>query len=69
MTTLSLRLPDEVHAKLTAVAESEHISLNAALIQAAEQWIAQRTQQAVFAAAMDKVFEEDTALFRRLADT
>ncbi|WP_106399912.1 toxin-antitoxin system HicB family antitoxin [Actinocorallia populi] len=69
MTTLSLRLPDEVHARLVAVAEAEHISLNAALVQAAEQWIAQRARQAVFTAAVDKVFEEDAALFRRLADT
>ena len=69
MTTLSLRLPDEVHAKLVALAAAEHISLNAALVQAAEQWIARRAQEAVFTAAMDKVFEEDAALFRRLADT
>ncbi|WP_425299699.1 toxin-antitoxin system HicB family antitoxin, partial [Nocardia cyriacigeorgica] len=28
MTTISVRLPDEIHQKLSAAAEADHISIN-----------------------------------------
>lgn len=38
----SLRLPSEVHARMSAAADAEHISMNTALIHAAKLWLAQR---------------------------
>jgi hypothetical protein len=60
--------PDDLHAKVSALAEAEHISVNSALVQAAELWVAQRAQQALFTANMDEVFGRRAALFERLKD-
>ena len=37
--SFTLRLPDELHAQMAAAAESDHISLNSAIIQAARLWL------------------------------
>lgn len=35
----TVRFPDDLHAQMAAAAESDHISLNTAIIQAAKLWL------------------------------
>ena len=37
--SLTLRLPDDLHEQMSAAAESDHISMNTAIIQAAKLWL------------------------------
>lgn len=67
-TPVTLRLPTDVHARVSELAEAEHISLNAALTQAAELWAAQRAHTVVVARAVDDVMVRRAELLRRLGD-
>ncbi|MFI6996981.1 ribbon-helix-helix domain-containing protein [Nocardia sp. NBC_01503] len=66
--TMSVRFPDETKARLEQAAEASHISANAAVVQAVEQWAAQQTRAALVAEAADEVFARRAGLFKRLAD-
>lgn len=68
MTTLSVRIPDEIHDRLAKTAKARHMSVNAAMTQAAEEWVAAQVREQLVHDAMDKVFTEDADLFQRLAD-
>ncbi|MET8870411.1 toxin-antitoxin system HicB family antitoxin [Nocardia sp. NPDC004278] len=68
MTTISVRLPDEIHARITAAAEADHISVNSALVQAAEAWVEAQTQRARSRALMREIMIEDAELLARLGD-
>lgn len=68
MRTMSVRLPDDVHARLADMAKARHMSINAAIAQAAEQWITTQAREQLVQAAVDRVFDEDVDLFARLAD-
>lgn len=68
MRTMSVRLPDDVHARLADMAKARHMSVNAAIAQAAEQWITTQAREQLVQAAVDRVFDEDADLFDRLAD-
>ncbi|TDC58116.1 toxin-antitoxin system HicB family antitoxin [Actinomadura sp. KC345] len=69
MTTRSVRIPDELDAKLAAMAAEDHISVNSAIIRALDEVLTRRSQEAAITAAADQVFADRTELFNRLADT
>ncbi|MEV5823999.1 toxin-antitoxin system HicB family antitoxin [Spirillospora sp. NPDC052242] len=69
MTTRSVRIPDELDAKLVELAAADHISVNSAIVRALDEVVARRTQESAIAEAADLVFEDRKELFRRLADT
>jgi predicted transcriptional regulator len=69
MTTRSIRIPDALDRKLVSVAESEHISLNSAVIQAVESWVRQHQHRSRIQEITAQVMAEDENLIRRLAES
>ena len=67
-TTRSVRFPGEIDELLTEAAEAEHISINAAIVQAVENWARMRDHRARVRAITGEVMSEDAALLDRLAD-
>ncbi|MFI6042920.1 toxin-antitoxin system HicB family antitoxin [Nocardia sp. NPDC051321] len=67
-TPVTLRLPTDVHARVSALAEAEHISLNAALVQAADLWATERVRGQLVASAVDDVITRRSELLARLRD-
>ncbi|PXX66821.1 HicB-like protein involved in pilus formation [Nocardia tenerifensis] len=65
---MTLRLPNDVHARVSALAEADHISLNAALVQAAELWATERARGQIVAYAVDDVMARRSELLARLRD-
>ncbi|WP_131741453.1 toxin-antitoxin system HicB family antitoxin [Actinomadura roseirufa] len=68
MTTRSVRIPPEIDGILTKAAEAEHISVNAAIVQAVQTWALAREHRAHVQAITAQVMAEDAALLERLAD-
>jgi predicted transcriptional regulator len=68
MTTRSVRIPDEIDAVLARAAEAEHISVNAAIVQAVQSWAEMRDHRAQVQALTAQVMAEDAHLLRRLGD-
>ncbi|WP_460304776.1 YlcI/YnfO family protein [Actinocorallia aurea] len=66
---MSIRIPDEIHAKAAALAAAEHVSINSVIVQATERYVNDRARERVVNAAVERVFAENAELFRRLADT
>ncbi|HZB31574.1 MAG TPA: hypothetical protein VE465_15555 [Streptosporangiaceae bacterium] len=69
MTTRSIRIPDALDRKLVKVAETEHISLNSAVVQAVETWVRQHQHRSRVQEITAQVMAEDQNLLRRLADS
>ena len=65
VTTVSL--PEELHAKLKAVAEAEHRSMNATILVAVEQYVTDRDHQSRVRELGLDVANRDAELLRRLA--
>jgi predicted transcriptional regulator len=68
MTTRSIRIPDEIDKLLVEVAEEEHISVNAAVVQSVEEWARVRRHRSEVRTVMAQVMAEDAELLDRLAD-
>lgn len=68
MTTITVQLPDEVHAQLVAAAQAEGMSVNVAVVQAAQEWIQGRAQLARERARMQQVLADDPHLRELLGD-
>lgn len=69
MTTRSVRIPDEMDAKLVEMAADDHVSINSAIVRSLDEVLTRRSQEAAIAEAADLVFEDRKKLFKRLADT
>jgi predicted transcriptional regulator len=67
-TAVTLRLPADVHATVSALAEAEHISVNTALVQAAELWASKHAQGQLVTSAVDEVMLRRGELLARLRD-
>lgn len=65
---VTLRLPTEVHARVSELTEAEHISLNAALVQAATLWVTERAHGQIVGYAVDDVMTRRSELLARLRD-
>jgi antitoxin component of RelBE/YafQ-DinJ toxin-antitoxin module len=64
---LSLRLPEEIAAELTAVARTNGISVSKAIRFAVEDYVANERADKAFKARLKKRIEEDRETLERLA--
>lgn len=63
---MTLRISEELTAKLRAVAEREGVSMHTAALNAIDQYVNRRTERRDQIIA--RIVEEDSGLLRRLAD-
>ncbi|MFE6919487.1 hypothetical protein ACFVAV_00425 [Nocardia sp. NPDC057663] len=68
MTTRTVQLPDEVDAQLAAAADAAGISVNAAIVAAAQEWIHVQAQRAHERARVQAVLAHDPHLRALLGD-
>jgi predicted transcriptional regulator len=68
MMTRSVRIPDEIDSLLTAAAEDEHISVNAAIVQAVQDWALAHDHRIRVRALTAQIMSEDAGLLARLGD-
>ncbi|MEU4709884.1 hypothetical protein AB0G00_26010 [Nocardia salmonicida] len=68
MTTISVQLPDEVAEQLAAAATAAGISVNVAMVQAAQEWIHVNAQRARERARIQAVLADDPHLRELLGD-
>ncbi|MFD3748560.1 hypothetical protein [Nocardia sp. NPDC058633] len=68
MTTMSVRIPDHIAEGLKTAADDLHISVNAAVVQAIEQWQAAQGHRRRVDTALADILGEDAALLERLSD-
>ncbi len=62
MTAITVQLPDEVYEQLAAGAEAEGVSVNVAMVLAAQEWIHAQAQRANERARMRDVLADDPHL-------
>ena len=65
---MTLRLPEDLNAQLSLLAEDRHISKHALLLQAAELLLSRENRRAEISAGLDRLLETDADLIRRLAE-
>ncbi|MFD5174537.1 Arc family DNA-binding protein [Nocardia sp. NPDC058379] len=68
MTSLTVQLPDEVHAQLVTAAEADGLSMNAAVVTAVQEWLQARAQRVQERARMQQVLAADPHLRALLGD-
>ncbi|MFC4125509.1 hypothetical protein [Nocardia rhizosphaerae] len=68
MTTISVHLPAELAAQLTAAAGADGISVNAAVVAAVQDWLHVQAQRANERARMRSVLAGDPQLRALLGD-
>ena len=65
---MTVRLPEELDAKLEAIARDRHTSKHAVLIEAATRFANDNARRSQVNAAVDSVLERDSELLERLED-
>jgi predicted transcriptional regulator len=65
---LSLRLPDEIAAEITAVARANGVSVSRAIRLAIEGYVAAERKDQAFKARLKQRLDEDRELLERLAE-
>ncbi|WP_029151032.1 hypothetical protein [Microbacterium indicum] len=65
---MTLRLPDDLDAKLARVAEAEHTSKHAAAVSGIEEYVRHRLGMIEVDQGIDMILERDASLLKRLAD-
>ncbi|BDI23182.1 hypothetical protein [Herbiconiux sp. L3-i23] len=65
---MTLRLPEDLNAQLSTIAEEWHVSKHAVLLQAAELLVSRETRKAEISAGIERILESDADLMRRLAE-
>ncbi|MGY0501336.1 ribbon-helix-helix domain-containing protein [Nocardia sp. FBN12] len=68
MTAITVQLPDEVYEQLAAGAEAEGVSVNVAMVLAAQEWIQAQAHRARERARMREVLADDPHLRALLGD-
>ncbi|OLB78341.1 MAG: hypothetical protein AUI14_13615 [Actinobacteria bacterium 13_2_20CM_2_71_6] len=63
----TVNLPDELHAQLKQVADQERRSMNATILMAVEQYVAERAHRARTRELAAEVARRDAELLDRLA--
>lgn len=63
----TVNLPDELHAQLKRVADEEHRSMNATILVAVEQYVAERSHRLKVRELAREVARRDAELLDRLA--
>ncbi len=65
---MTVRLPEELDAKLERIAASRHTSKHAVLLEAAERFVSQELKTAMVLDAVERVGEQYAEAIRRLED-
>lgn len=65
---ITVRIPDDLDARLEIVARAEHVSKNALLLQGAALVIERHARRAEIENGLDFVLSHDAELLKRLAD-
>lgn len=65
---MTVRLPEEIDAKLEELARARHTSKHAVVIEATERFVAEETKTVAVLAAVDAIGTEYADAIRRLAD-
>lgn len=65
---MTVRLPEELDAKLEQIAAARHTSKHAILLEAADRFVTDEFKTAMVLALTDEVTEEWAELFTRLED-
>lgn len=65
---MTVRLPEELDAKLEQIAAARHTSKHAVLLEAADRFVTDEFKTAMVLALTDEVTEEWAELFTRLED-
>lgn len=65
---MTVRLPDELDARLEQIARERHTSKHAVLIEATARYVASETKTALVLAAVDDVTEQYAEALERLRD-
>jgi predicted transcriptional regulator len=65
---INVRIPEDLDRELTRVAEAEHVSKSALLLQGAELVVRRYSRRREIDAGLDFVTTHDAALLQRLED-
>ena len=65
---MTLRLPEDLNAQLSLLAEERHISKHALVLQAAELLVTRETRRAEISAGIERIMNSDADLMRRLSE-
>jgi len=65
---MTLRLPEELDRELDRLAEADHVSKHALILQAAEALVSRRSRRESVLGAVDFVRTHDAELLTRLED-
>jgi predicted transcriptional regulator len=65
---MTLRLPEDLNAQLSSLAEDRHVSKHALLLQAAELLVSRENRRAEISAGLDRILTTDADLLKRLAE-
>jgi predicted transcriptional regulator len=65
---MTVRLPEELDAKLEELARSRHTSKHAILIEAADRFVAQQTKTDRVLSAIDEIGQQYADAIKRLED-
>jgi predicted transcriptional regulator len=65
---MTLRLPEDLDAQLSHLAEEWHVSKHSLVLQAAELLVSRETRRAEISAGLDRILTTDASLMKRLAD-
>jgi predicted transcriptional regulator len=65
---MTVRLPEDIDARLTELAARRHTSKHALLIEAADRFVTDTSRAQQVDAAIDFVLENDAELLERLED-
>ncbi|MFD3702717.1 hypothetical protein [Nocardia sp. NPDC058658] len=68
MTTITVQLPDEVYEQLAAGAEADGVSVNVAMVLAAQEWIQAQAHRASERARVKEILADDPHLRALLGD-
>ncbi|MDO3645366.1 hypothetical protein [Nocardia mangyaensis] len=68
MTTITVQLPDEVHAQLTAAVAAEGVTENAVIVAAVQEWLHAQAQRANERARVQAALADDPHLRALLGD-
>ncbi|MGW9157476.1 CopG family ribbon-helix-helix protein [Microbacterium sp. NPDC055665] len=65
---MTVRLPEELDARLEAIARARHMSKHAVIIEAVERFANSTSRSALVNSAVDFVLDNDKVLLERLED-
>jgi predicted transcriptional regulator len=65
---MTLRLPEDLNAQLSHLADERHVSKHQLVLQAAELLVMRETRRAEISAGLDRILDTDADLLKRLAE-